>query len=87
MVYECPLVANCEQVLSSHTSRRCLVFQKVYQEKEFLDEEDCRQKSREMASKFRENFFKAQQIPRLERKERLKKFGHLNLENQDENGT
>ena len=73
------LVANCQQVLSSHTSRRCLVFEKVRESADFNDEEECREKVREMASKFRENFFKAREIPRAERKERLKKFGHLNM--------
>ncbi len=75
------LVANCEQVLSSHTSRRCLVFQKVRDGQDFQDEEKCRQRVRDMAAKFRENFFKAQEIPRVERKERIKKYGHLNMEN------
>ena len=73
------MVANCEQILSSHTSRRCLVFQKVRQSADFADEQACREKVREMATQFRENFFKAQQLPRLERKERLKKYGHLNM--------
>ena len=73
------LVANCEQILSSHSSRRCLVFQKVLQSADFADEQACREKVREMATQFRENFFKAQQLPRLERKERIKKYGHLNL--------
>ena len=80
-------VANCEQVLSTHTSRRCLVFEKIKETADFSDEEECRKKVRELAIKFRENFYKAQEIPRTERKERMKKFGHLNLENSEENST
>ena len=79
------LKANCEQVLSSHTSRRCLVYQKIRESGDFSDEQACREKVREMATQFRENFFKAQQVPRLERKERVKKYGHLNMANEEEN--
>ena len=80
-------VANCEQVLSTHTSRRCLVFEKVRENADFSDEEKCRENVRELMAKFKENFCKAQEIPRLERKERIKKFGHLNLEKTEENST
>ena len=73
-------VANCEQVLSTHTSRRCLVFEKIKETADFSDEEQCRQKVREMATKFRENFYKAQTLSKTERKERMKKFGKLNLD-------
>ena len=80
-------MANCEQELSSHTSRRCLVFEKIKESADFSDEEECRKNVRQLAIKFRENFYKAQEITRTERKERMKKFGHLNLENTEENGT
>ena len=67
-------------MLSTHTSRRCLVFEKIKETADFSDEEQCRQKVREMATKFRENFYKAQTLSKTERKERMKKFGKLNLE-------
>ena len=64
-----------------------MVFEKVKENADFSDEEQCRENVRELAAKFKENFCKAQEIPRLERKERIKKFGHLNLEKTDENST
>ena len=67
-------------MLSTHTSRRCLVFEKIKETADFSDEEQCRQKVREMATKFRENFYKAQTLSKTERKERMKKFGKLNLD-------
>ena len=68
-------------MLSTHTSRRCLVFEKIKETADFHDdEEQCRQKVREMATKFRENFYKAQTLSKTERKERMKKFGKLNLD-------
>ena len=68
-------------MLSTHTSRRCLVFEKIKETADFHDdEEQCRQKVREMATKFRENFYKAQTLSKTERKDRMKKFGKLNLD-------
>ena len=80
------LVANCEQILSSHTSRRLLIYEKHLNSAEFTAEQeaDCRAKVCQMASKFKENVFKAQELSRAERKERLKKFGHLNLQESSE---
>ncbi len=75
------MIANCEQVLNSHTSRRCLTFEKVSREAESdqFDDSASRSSMAEVANQFKENFFKAQELPRVERKERLKKYGHLNL--------
>lgn len=75
------LVANCEQVLSSHTSRRCLVMEKTesLDNVELDSNREARQGVHETAAQFREQFFKAQQVGRLERKERIKKYGHLNM--------
>ena len=36
---------------------------------------------KETTEKFKQYFFKPQEISRQERKTRIKKFGHLNLEN------
>ncbi len=71
------LVANCEQVLSSHTSRRLLVMEKVEEESEVTDD-DKLETIKMTSSEFREHFYKCN-LPRRERKERLKKYGHLNL--------
>ena len=57
-----------------------LVFEKIKETADFSDEEQCRQKVREMATKFRENFYKAQTLSKTERKDRMKKFGKLNLD-------
>ena len=58
-----------------------LVYEKYLDSGEFTAEEEaeCRAKVCEMTTKFRESFFKAQELSRAERKERIKKFGHLNL--------
>ena len=48
------------------------------------DVEAAKSKIHKTAEKFRENFFKGQEISRAERKERIKKYGHLNLP--DDNG-
>lgn len=75
------LVANCEQTISSHTSRRCLVYEKVKEldQVQECDIEAAKFKIHKSTEKFRENFFKGQEMSRAERKERLKKYGHLNL--------
>ena len=75
------LVANCEQIISSHTSRRCLVYEKLKEPLEVsqIDIETAKFKIHKSTEKFRENFFKGQEISRAERKDRLKKYGHLNL--------
>ena len=57
-----------------------MVFEKIKETADFPDEEQCRQKVRELATKFRENFYKAQVLSKTERKERMKKFGKLNLD-------
>ena len=82
------LMANCEQILSSHTSRRLIVLERI------ADMVNADGVSAEVglvpesSTTFREQFYLgATEIPRKERKERLKKYGHLNLkagENQDE---
>ena len=89
------LVANCEQVLSSHTSRRCVTMQK-FQEDKGSSENHTHQISvpscdkdqvtnnfqtvKGTTEKFKQNFFKAQELSRQERKDRIKRFGHLNIE-------
>ena len=35
---------------------------------------------KETTEKFKQNFFKAQELNRQERKERIKRFGHLNIQ-------
>ena len=55
-----------------------LYFFQVHETHQFVDEVKVREEARLMAQKFRENVFKAQEIPRSERKERIKKYGHLN---------
>ncbi len=90
------LVANCEQVLSSHTSRRLLVMEKVNSmastsmassltalsssaQVSSESEEEASTISL-TASEFREHFYQQySDISRKQRKERLRKFGHLNL--------
>ena len=46
------------------------------------DIEAAKFKIHKSAEKFRENFFKGQEISRMERKERIKKYGHLNLQSE-----
>ena len=88
------LIANCEQVLSSHTSRRCITLQKLKSNQ--IHPTDCKSQAspvscdnkmannlqtvKETTEKFRQNFFKAQDINRQERKERIMRFGHLNID-------
>ena len=89
------LIANCEQVLSSHTSRRCITMQKFKEYKENIDEceylpgmANCDKNLiannldavKVTTDKFKEQFFKPQEINRQERKERIKRYGHLNIE-------
>ncbi|XP_040575850.1 tRNA (guanine(10)-N(2))-methyltransferase homolog [Lepeophtheirus salmonis] len=69
------LCANCEQILSSHTSRRLLVFEKI-------NNQGCHSenvKTDRVDNKFREHFFNANSLTKKERKERIKEYGHLNL--------
>jgi len=68
------LVANCEQVLSSHTSRRLLVMEK-------LDVEGGEAKVHESVGNFKDQYYLpyAKTIPKKERLERLAKYGHLNI--------
>ena len=49
------------------------------------DIESAKFKIHKTAEKFRENFFKGQEISRAERKERIKKYGHLNLMDDSDN--
>jgi len=67
------LVADCEQVLSSHTSRRLLVMEKVDKKGEAVVSKEL--------TLFKEQFYLplAGNISRKERKERIKEHGHLNL--------
>lgn len=82
---ELKLVENCEQILSTHISRRLIVMEKMSGQK--LDSsckrsETCARVGLVPASSsvFREQFFRgAAQIGKKERKERVKKYGHLNL--------
>jgi len=71
------LVADCEQVLSSHTSRRLLVMEKV-------DREGVAMVSKELTL-FKDQFYLplAGNISRKERKERIKEHGHLNLSEEE----
>jgi hypothetical protein len=71
------LVADCEQVLSSHTSRRLLVMERVEGEGEAVVSKEL--------TLFQEQFFlpTAGNIPRKERKERIKEHGHLNLSEEE----
>ena len=78
------LVSNCEQVLNSHTSRRCITMEKVAAEVRTLSCDSIIPSCdpvKETTEKFKQYFFKPQEISRQERKTRIKKFGHLNLEN------
>ena len=71
------LVADCEQVLSSHTSRRLLVMERVEGEGEAVVSKEL--------TLFQEQFFlpSAGNISRQERKERIKEHGHLNLSEEE----
>eukprot|EP00092_Neocalanus_flemingeri_P091898 GFUD01116592.1.p1 GENE.GFUD01116592.1~~GFUD01116592.1.p1 ORF type:complete len:464 (-),score=155.06 GFUD01116592.1:133-1524(-) len=71
------LVADCEQVLSSHTSRRLLVMERVEGEGEATVSKEL--------TMFKEQFYLpvAGNISRKERKERIKEHGHLNLSEQE----
>ena len=70
------LVWDCEQVLSSNTSRRLIVMEKVVECKE-----DDRATVSPQLALFKDQFFLplAGNISRKERKARIKEFGHLNL--------
>ena len=75
--------ANCEQVLSTHISRRLIVMEK---RKKPLDDVVSEKAAASAdlvpasSSAFREQFyFGAAQMGKKERKERVKKYGHLNM--------
>ena len=71
------LVADCEQVLSSNTSRRLLVMEKVDRKGKAMVSEEL--------TLFKEQFYLplAGNISRKERKERIKQHGHLNLSEEE----
>ena len=71
------LVVDCEQVLSSHSSRRLLVMERVEGIGEAVVNKEL--------TLFQEQFFlpTAGNISRKERKERLKEHGHLNLSQEE----
>lgn len=76
------VVADCEQVLNSHSSRRCIVYEKV-RDPEAIDPAEllkANERIREITQSFRDNFFKYVDMSREERRNRVKEFGHLNLE-------
>ncbi|TRY78197.1 hypothetical protein TCAL_06763 [Tigriopus californicus] len=64
---------NVEQVLSCHTSRRLLVMEKV------TTKEGGRAVPQEAIPDFRDSIQSAYALDKKDRKERIKKFGHLNL--------
>ena len=75
------LDANCEQVLSSHTSRRLIVMTKLTEaEVEASGADSDSGANAENLPDFREKFYAAQRIPRTDRMDRVKKFGHLNMD-------
>merc|ERR1712059_130286 len=71
------LMCDCEQVLSSNTSRRLLVLQRrggvMFREGEVVVSDRL--------TSFQEQWYLpiGKHIPKKERKERIKEFGHLNL--------
>merc|ERR1719186_565059 len=73
------LIADCEQVLSSHTSRRLLVMERVEGGKEG-EAKVCKE-----LTLFKDQFYLpvAGNISRKERKERIKEHGHLNLSEEE----
>ena len=88
------LISNCEQILNSHTSRRCITMEKVIKDEMIFDKKEYEKADttcdsmmsssdlvKETTKIFKNNFFKPQEITRQERKDRIKKFGHLNLDN------
>lgn len=88
------LISNCEQILNSHTSRRCITMEKVINDDKGFQIKDVEKAHlscditvassdtvKQTTENFRNNFFKPQEITRQERKARIKEFGHLNLEN------
>ena len=77
------VVANCEQVLSSHTSRRLVVMERRARLAEGEENGGAAAEAEgvfETSAEFRNHFFaSAAEVPRRERKERVKRYGHLNL--------
>jgi len=73
------LLHNCEQVLSSNTSRRLIVMSKFSNEK-------GNAVVSEKITKFKDQFYipLAGNIGRKERKERIKEHGHLNISQEDQ---
>ncbi len=80
------LVANCEQVLSSHTSRRLLVMEKSRAPLASSSTGGGAAETVKLtSSEFREHFYKQySDVPRRDRKERIRRYGHLNLKGQEE---
>ena len=89
------LISNCEQILNSHTSRRCITMERIAEDEAIFENKDNQKPDiacdslvtsndlvKETTEKFKSNFFKSQEITRQERKERIKKYGHLNLDTQ-----
>ena len=81
------LQANCEQVLSSHTSRRLIVMERTTNDNESGSTSGASAEVGlvpQSSATFREQFYLgATEIPRKERKERIKKYGHLNLKGEE----
>ena len=80
------LVANCEQILSTHISRRLIVMEKTPNSSCEMSNDAAGGASAEVqlvptsSSAFREQFYcGAAELGKKERKERVKKYGHLNL--------
>ena len=73
------LVWDCEQVLSSNTSRRLIVMQRNLEDRDKVVGEEARVSSH--LALFKDQFYLplAGNISRKERKERIKEHGHLNL--------
>ena len=74
------LVGDMEQVLSSNTSRRLIVMEKISESRE-----GDRATVSPSLTLFKDQFFLplAANISRKERKARIKEFGHLNLTEQE----
>ena len=74
------LVADCEQVLSCHTSRRLMVMERVEGE----IGEDLARVSTKLAE-YKDQFYLslAGNISKSEKKARLREYGHLNMSNEE----
>merc|ERR1712096_490860 len=71
------LVADCEQVLSCHTSRRLMVMERV-------EGEGLARVSTKLAE-YKDQFYLslAGNISKSEKKARLREYGHLNMSNEE----